>query len=276
MVPGEPLRVLLISPHAKQREEVGEALQGAGEHRFYWVSQPDLALTRAQGLAPHIILLDEDLGGSPDRSRAALVRRLVQNMPESAVLLLAEPGSLTVAQAAVLAGARAFVQKPVTGEDLLPVLRQVLGRRAAAPQPVAQDARVGRVVVFCAPKGGTGRTTLAINTGVSIREVTREPVVIVDADYAAPAIDVALNLRGQRDIRDLLPKLNQLDTDLITSVLAAHTSGVRVLLAPPPDDAGISAHPAPGAAGYGLAEAHVPLGARRPGAPARRGGLRVP
>ncbi len=48
-------------------------------------------------------------------------------------------------------------------------------------------------------------------------------------------IDVALNLKNQRDIRDLLPKLNQLDTDLISSVLATHDSGVRVLLAPPPD-----------------------------------------
>ena len=71
--------------------------------------------------------------------------------------------------------------------------------------------------------------------GSCLRETTREPVVIVDADYAAPAIDVALNLKNQRDIRDLLPKLNQLDTDLISSVLAAHSSGVRVLLAPPPD-----------------------------------------
>lgn len=233
MVSGEPLRVLLISPHAQQREEVGDALQGAGEHRFFWVSQPDLALTRAQGLAPHIVLLDEDLGGS--ENPAGLVPRLIQGLPDSAVILLAEPGSLKAAQAAVLAGARAFIPKPIKGEELIPILRQVLGRRAAGPQPVSQESKLGRVVVLCAPKGGTGRTTLAINTAVSLREVAREGVVIVDADYAAPAIDVALNLKGQRDIRDLLPKLNQLDTDLISSVLAVHDSGVRVLLAPPPD-----------------------------------------
>src|SRR5512139_2913565 len=102
LVSGEPLRVLLISPHARVREEVGDALQGAGEHRFYWVSQPDLALTRAHGLAPHIVLLDEDLGeGVGADGVETLVRRLVQGLPDSAVLLLVAPGALGVAQAAV-------------------------------------------------------------------------------------------------------------------------------------------------------------------------------
>ena len=106
LVSGEPLRVLLVSPHADQREEVGDALQGAGEHRFYWVSQPDLALTRAQGLAPHVVLVDDDLGRPrPRQAPEALVRRLVQSLPGGAVLLLSEPGSLAIAQAAVLAGA---------------------------------------------------------------------------------------------------------------------------------------------------------------------------
>src|SRR5215208_6822729 len=96
LISGEPLRVLLVSPHSRQREEVGDALQGAGEHRFYWVSQPDLALTRAQGLAPHVVLVDDDLAGSDP---ATLVRRLAQGLSESELLLLAEPGSLSVAQA---------------------------------------------------------------------------------------------------------------------------------------------------------------------------------
>jgi len=89
------------------------------------------------------------------------------------------------------------------------------------------------VVVFCAPKGGTGRTTLAINTSIGILQVTGQPVVLVDADYAAPAVDVALNLRGSRDVSELRPKMLQLDQDLVASVLARHESGLSVLLAPP-------------------------------------------
>jgi len=63
-----------------------------------------------------------------------------------------------------------------------------------------------------------------------------KPLVLVDADYAAPALDVALNLRSDRNIADLLPKLSRLDEDLISSVLVQHASGLNVLLAPPPAD----------------------------------------
>ena len=62
------------------------------------------------------------------------------------------------------------------------------------------------------------------------------PVVLVDADYAAPALDVALNLQGERTITDLLPRLSRLDKELVLGVLANHVSGLQVLLAPPPAD----------------------------------------
>jgi pilus assembly protein CpaE len=91
-------------------------------------------------------------------------------------------------------------------------------------------------VVFCAPKGGTGRTTLAINTALAVRMATSKPVALVDADFAAPALDVALNLPSERNVTDLLPRLSRLDEDLISGVLAVHASGLQVLLAPPPAD----------------------------------------
>jgi pilus assembly protein CpaE len=90
------------------------------------------------------------------------------------------------------------------------------------------------VVVICAPKGGTGRTTLAINLAASLRQLSGEPVVLVDADYSAPALDVALNIDPERDIADLLPRLSQLDEALISAVLQKHASGIEVLVAPPP------------------------------------------
>ena len=94
----------------------------------------------------------------------------------------------------------------------------------------------GRIIAFCAPKGGTGRTILAINTAVALRRLCKEPVALIDADYATPALDVALNLESDRTIVDLLPKLANLDAEVVSSVLASHASGVQVLLAPPPAD----------------------------------------
>lgn len=240
LIPGEILRILLVSVDESARDDVAEALAGRiGEYRLYWVSQPDLAPQRAADLIPHIILLDEALGTT---SVTSLVRHLISRAPAAAILVMVPPDAVNVAREAVLAGARGFANKPLDADELAASLRQVLSR-GPGPAPIDEgEGPPGRVVVFCAPKGGTGRTTLAINTAIGIRQATRSPVVIVDADYAAPALDVALNLQGQRSVIDVLPRLAHLDRDLIAGVLTPHVSGIQVLLAPPPADL---AHPIP-------------------------------
>ena len=137
---------------------------------------------------------------------------------------------------AVLAGARAFVVKPVSRDELLASVRQVLAQAGNTPKRHDDPlpAQSGRIIAFCGPKGGTGRTTLAINTAVSLQRLTNRMAILVDGDYASPAVDVALNLDCSRSIVDLLPVLNELDADLVNSVLASHASGIRVLLAPSP------------------------------------------
>lgn len=85
-------------------------------------------------------------------------------------------------------------------------------------------------------QGGTGRTTTAVNTAVSLRQATDVRVALVDADYAAPALDVALNLPAQHSVVDLLPRLARLDREIIASILEEHATGLQVLLAPPPAD----------------------------------------
>jgi pilus assembly protein CpaE len=197
------------------------------------VSEPDLVIGRAHDLIPDVIVVDDALGG---RDPVPFIRRLAAAVSSAAVLALVPEEATRQAGQAVLAGARGFATKPLAGDDLVATLRQVL-----APARVREDREPdmrpeGRVVVLCAPKGGTGRTTLAINLAASLRQLSGEPVALVDADYSAPALDVALNIDPERDIADLLPRLSQLDEALISAVLQKHASGLEVLLAPPPAD----------------------------------------
>jgi pilus assembly protein CpaE len=234
LVPGETLRVLLVSTSEEARDEVGAALAGrAGDHRLYWVSQPDLAPVRASDLLPHVVLVDDSL----DKANVVmLIGQLLARVPQAAILALVASEDMLTARQAVLAGARAFITKPVQPEELLAALRQVLVGRAAPRSPEPMTATAGRIIVFCAPKGGTGRTILATNTAVALRRLSKNLVALIDADYSAPAVDVALNLESDRTIVDLLPKLANLDAEVVSSVLASHASGVQVLLAPPPAD----------------------------------------
>ncbi|MBN1259757.1 MAG: AAA family ATPase [Anaerolineae bacterium] len=235
LIRGETLRILLISADEQLRNQVGEALANSRlrGHRLHWVSQPSLAIVRANDLLPHLILLDDNLGGA---DFIPMVRQLAAAIPVAVIVALIEEGAMIEARQAVLVGARSFVIKPVDAEDLVTTLLQVMAWRSPTPERSQTKLPAGRIVAFCAPKGGTGRTTLAVNTALEIWRQTNESLVLVDADYAAPALDVALNLHSQHNIADLLPKLSRIDDVLISSVLVDHSSGIKVLLAPPPAD----------------------------------------
>jgi pilus assembly protein CpaE len=227
------LRILLISADEAVREELSRVLTDSRvEHQLYWISEPDLAVDRADEFIPHVVFVDDALGG---RDPVPLIRRLVASLSGATVLALVREDATRQAAQAVLAGARGFATKPLVDGDVMTALRQVLapGQELPAEEAAPSDSRV---IVLCAPKGGTGRTTLAINLAAALQELSKETVALVDADYAAPALDVALNVDSHRDISDLLPRLSRVDEQLVSTVLREHASGMKVLLAPPPAD----------------------------------------
>ncbi|NLD43734.1 MAG: MinD/ParA family protein, partial [Chloroflexi bacterium] len=228
-------RILVVCPREEAPEEIRAALSGRyANAQVHWVSQDSLALNRAEDLQVDVVLAYADLGAE---ATVSLVRRLAQSLPEVAVLVLVPWDGMALARHAVLAGARGFLMQPIDPEELNRSLTEALRAAPKAHAVAAEEAgprREGQVIVFCAPKGGTGRTTLAVNTALSLRGVTAERAIIVDADWAAPAIDVALNLKHMHDLGDLLPRMAGLDEALVDAVLVEHSTGVKALLAPPP------------------------------------------
>lgn len=232
IAPGDTLRILLVAERESMREQIGAILaQFAGEHRLFWVAQPELAARRAADLLPHLILVDDDLTGIHS---ATVVKQLAAALPAAVLLIMVDENGMGAARQAVLSGARGFVVKPLVADEFWSTIYQLLMQNQTQGHDNLAEGSLGRVIVYVGPKGGTGRTTLAVNTAVSIQKQTGNSVVMVDADYSAPALDVMLNLEGDNDVSLLLARISRLDQDLINSVLANHSSGIKVLLAPPP------------------------------------------
>lgn len=230
--PGDTLRILLIAERESLREQIGAILaQYAGDHRLFWVAQAEVAAKRAEDLLPHLILVDDDLTGIP---APQAIRQLSAAVPAAVTLIMVEEGAMGVARQAVLNGARGFVVKPLIADDFWSTIYQLLVQNQAPSSEPTHDNSPGNVVVFVGPKGGTGRTLITVNTAIAVRKETGKSVVLVDADYNAPALDVALNLEGDNDISMLLARISRLDRELVSTVLVKHSSGIEVLLAPPP------------------------------------------
>jgi pilus assembly protein CpaE len=152
------------------------------------------------------------------------------------------------------AGARDFLFKPFGLEELTNSIRNAHQASRAQLQATAgltattalggqeEQARAKLITAF-SPKGGVGRTTLITNLAVATKLATDKRVLLIDGNLPFGDVAVVLNLTTGKTIFELAANVSHLDADFVSEVLVAHSSGVRVLLAPPtPQDAeGITA-----------------------------------
>ncbi len=120
-------------------------------------------------------------------------------------------------------------------EELLETLQKAVARRRAS---VSAGPRLASVIPVIGPKGGTGKTITACNLAVALAE-TDAKTVVVDLDLHFGDVALGLRLSPEKTMYDLARAGGTLDLEKVTGFLVAHSSGVRVLLAPVrPDQAG--------------------------------------
>jgi pilus assembly protein CpaE len=100
------------------------------------------------------------------------------------------------------------------------------------PTQLPEATRPLRSMTFYCPRGGTGVTSLAANTAIALAEETGKKVLLFEGKVFFGHLEVMLNLKVQNALSDLIPHASNLDEGLIRDVVAAHPSGIHVLLAP--------------------------------------------
>ena len=97
-----------------------------------------------------------------------------------------------------------------------------------ASSPIAGE---GHVVSIFAPKGGVGKTTVAVNAAVALRQQTRAEVLLFDADVGVGNVTSVLDVPYRHGLADLADSPAEDWTDAaFEQVVATHpASGVRVL-----------------------------------------------
>ncbi len=191
------------------------------------------ALRQVGQEAEHIdvILVDEQVDGT---SALELIRKLAILAPEVPIVVLADEHNVEYVREALLAGARAFIMKPLQDADVIATVQQLIALEQARREQRQTPQTPGcRVITVASPKGGTGKTMFAVNLAVALREQTQHAVILVDGQSSLGDLDVALNLQAKYTCADVLPHMEALDPELLAGVLAEHVSGVRVLASSP-------------------------------------------
>ncbi len=230
------IRVLIADVLPDARDQVEVLLKGEEGIEVVGVANDgQTAISLAREIKPHIVLLDSQLAGAGFRT----AELLGEHVPSAGVIVMSRQPDMTMMRRAMQAGARDFLPKPLRREDLVASVRSVheleqqqhAGRPGGSKSDAAEPRR-GKIICVFSPKGGVGRTTVAVNLAIALRNMTGRRVALADCNLPFGDVGIAMNLVAKKTMADLLPSMADMSPELLDSVLSVHESGVRVLLAP--------------------------------------------
>lgn len=203
--------------------------------RRVWSSQwrdPVEVAMDAGAADPELVVLGADSGMEmaqlviPEIDRlfpAATILALVPNLDVGTSLALFRLGARDVV---VEAGTRKEFQAAIE-----PVLHVARSRHRLQSQPDDRTRR--RVITVVSPKGGSGKTTLAVNLAIALARRAPKKVALLDFDVQFGDCASALGLRPEYSLVDAVNAASH-ERSALKVFLAGHSSGLALLA--PPDD----------------------------------------
>ncbi len=227
------MQVLLVGSDATLEHEFRTALAGVPDVHgvVHFAETYRQAVEVARGRQPSFILIDVDREVG---EVAAASRDLQEVAPQAAIAACFKRDQLEQGQSEsealielLRAQVRDFVRRPLSATELRAVLDRLFSRTT-----VAMVADQGRLLSFLSNKGGTGKSTLAINVACALALRHPDQVLLIDASLQGGTCASMLDLKAQTSIVDAVRQRDRLDATLLRNLTLKHGSGLRVLAAP--------------------------------------------
>lgn len=146
------------------------------------------------------------------------------------VIVVGPTGDTLQMREAMQAGARDYLADPVRPEELL----------AAISRLSRGDSRVrrGRIATVYSPKGGVGKSMLAVNLAVSLADRFKQKVAIVDLDLEFGSIATLFGMRPPFTIVEICRRSTPINLVSVQEVMARvpGSGDLEILAAPPTPD----------------------------------------
>lgn len=181
----------------------------------------DPAVRRMRDANPAIVVVDVPRSGASDALRAIEVVRA--ELPSTAIFAVGELSQPQVIINAMRSGAREFLERPTSTSSLLDAFVRV----TSTERNTQAQASRGKVFTFINAKGGSGATTLAVNTAVHLQQQGGRTVLVDLAPLGNAALH--LNASATYTVADALRHAHRLDQSLLDSFLTRCSGDLQLL-----------------------------------------------
>lgn len=216
--------VLTADPAFEQSVRATFGVSGAIELRVVSGAIDSVETFDTEGVT--VVIVDLDAGRGEEM--AALERLMFHGGITAPVVVVTQSFDAEVARSLLQMRVADFLVKPVQPVELVRTCARVARTTGA-------DTAEAQIYTFIPAVGGAGVTTLAIQTALLLLnggQRTRPTVCLVDLDFQHGACADYLDLEPRLDLKEIEPRPERLDRQLLEIMLSRHASGLEVIAAP--------------------------------------------
>ncbi|MCD4713996.1 MAG: response regulator [Clostridiales bacterium] len=154
--------------------------------------------------------------------------------PHVQVIMMSVQHETEYLKKAMLAGAKAYVMKPVDMVELIETIETTFERAKLLTPVSVSNEKVydAKIISFFSAKGGVGNTSVALNAGITFHEMFDKKVLIVDLDLRFGDIALMMNRQNETTIKELMDDSPIEEFADVSSYLFSYAEGLDFLFAP--------------------------------------------
>ncbi|MEJ2736964.1 MAG: response regulator, partial [Anaerolineae bacterium] len=207
--PVQKINVLIVDDIPETRENLRKLLYFESDIVIVGTAENgQKAVEQAKKLQPDIVLMDINM---PDMDGITATETISRVAPRSQIIMMSVQSETDYLRRSMMAGAKYFLTKPFTSEELSSSIRRVFDQGATAAPPASTmetgipgtlagpsppPPRGGKLLLIYSPKGGTGCSFVACNLAIALTQNTSKSVALLDGSLQFGDIGVLLNLQS--------------------------------------------------------------------------------
>lgn len=216
----QEVRIVIIEEFRFMRDLMASVVRSVPDFNLiFQTSSLEEALIKLSGAEPQVVLLDMDMPAMREKNAVTSILKIY---PSVNILCTSQRWDETDVRLIMQAGAKGYLMKPFTSEDLLQAIKAFEGNPLL---PISE------MITVVSPKGNSGKTTLAVNLALGLQQETGHKVGLMDADLQFGDIPVFLNIDPTVTIVEANRDLINLSPLTLASYLTPYNKNIKVLAA---------------------------------------------